>query len=793
MFDDKRAEKIAQFELKEVTHEDQTSTMAITQQTETNQVIAKESQNVSATAIPDSKPLPGSQSKLEAAVDIALNPPVDESKTPPQLGDRYEVLEFIGSGGMGTVWKVYDKVLMETFAVKVLKPGLLTDAIAVKRFEKEASLASDLTHSNIAPIFGPGTDSRGHPFIILGYVDGDSLADILAIQGKLSEERALDIFTQLCEALSHAHMKGIIHRDIKPTNIIISKTESGGDMVHLVDFGIARCIHEELTKTQALTKSVDILGSPRYMSPEQFLGGQITNQSDIYSLGCVLYEMLTGFPPFTDENSVKLILQHLSETPDLTKVPLNLQMLVGRCLSKNIEIRYPSVDNLLQRLTLDSSRMIGVPTGIHTPHIAVTAFVIIIIAYVLYIPPAVLNPITLFPAVCSMAWLYVSDVNTKNPGRSVDYRVLEFNLFLVSIAATLLIFLSFTHVKNIELIAGTILAIVFPLLVIQPRAIELYTKLISALLRRQPRPFRSLLEQQITDRFGLTFARWMVRIGSAWAAISFFLPATALICGVTIDHTNILPFFGCLAQTIAVMLLRVCVDFITGKRKELASLWFSTKVQAALTAFVLIIAFGVTSTIGKAGFNQLVQQVYQGESQGQMQERLEALNYPDSLLAIKAKLMAAYSLWESHECESEALALCQQVIENKRVNEPAILASAYALRYKINSSLRPGATDSSDLEKGLSILEGAKGAAFPSGLESAFLSYLRPEQFERAAVTIGDLAAKNGDLGIAKRSLKLAEKCRSTFMSHVVYDWLVLRQKIEALSAQSTKNGANGK
>jgi serine/threonine protein kinase len=100
----------------------------------------------------------------------------------------------------------------------------------------------------------PGTDSQGRPFIIMGYVDGESLADILAREGKLSEERALDIFTQICEALSHSHMKGIIHRDIKPSNIIISKTESGGDMVHIVDFGIARCIYDEVTKTQALTK-----------------------------------------------------------------------------------------------------------------------------------------------------------------------------------------------------------------------------------------------------------------------------------------------------------------------------------------------------------------------------------------------------------------------------------------------------------------------------------------------------------------------------------------------------------
>lgn len=98
-------------------------------------------------------------------------------------------------------------------------------------------------------------------------------------------------------------MKGIVHRDIKPSNIIISKTESGADMVHVVDFGIARCVYDEVTKTQALTKAVDIFGSPRYMRPEQFLGQEVTGQSDIYSLGCVLYEMLSGAPPFTEEST----------------------------------------------------------------------------------------------------------------------------------------------------------------------------------------------------------------------------------------------------------------------------------------------------------------------------------------------------------------------------------------------------------------------------------------------------------------------------------------------------------
>jgi Serine/threonine protein kinase len=243
----------------------------------------------------------------------------DTSETPPDLGPRYDILGLVGTGGMGTVWKVHDKELGEDFAIKVLKPELVTDETALKRFQKEANLASELTHANIAAIFGPGEDGSGRPYIIMRYVDGESLADILKREGKLSEERAMDIFSQLCEALSHSHMKGIVHRDIKPSNIIISKTESGADLVQLVDFGIARCVYDEVTKTQALTKAVDVFGSPRYMSPEQLLGQEVTGQSDIYSLGIVLYEMLTGEPPFTSDNPIELMIQQISQEPNYSK------------------------------------------------------------------------------------------------------------------------------------------------------------------------------------------------------------------------------------------------------------------------------------------------------------------------------------------------------------------------------------------------------------------------------------------------------------------------------------------
>lgn len=283
-----------------------------------------------------------------AAVSEHAEPPKLESGGTPQttsykkpdLGARYEVLEFIGAGGMGSVWKVFDKELNGYFAVKVLLPALVADDVSLKRFQKEAELASELNHPNIVAIYGPGSDLEGNPTIIMRLVAGESLEEILKREGKLSEERATDIAQQICEALVYSHSKGIVHRDIKPSNIIISKTESGADLVQLVDFGIARCVYEQKTATMAITQAVDMLGSPLYMSPEQLLGQEVTEASDMYSFGCVFYEMLTGKPPFYDENPVKVVLMHISENSDLLPLPEKLRFTLESMLQKTPGIRF---------------------------------------------------------------------------------------------------------------------------------------------------------------------------------------------------------------------------------------------------------------------------------------------------------------------------------------------------------------------------------------------------------------------------------------------------------------------
>lgn len=280
--------------------------------------------------------------------DIAIVGNAVGALSKPDLGARYDVLDYVGAGGMGTVWKVHDKELNEVFAIKVLKPELLSDETSVKRFQQEARLASDLTHANIAAIFGPGEDTAGRPFIIMRYVEGESLADILKREGKLDPERAMDIFWQVHAALAHSHMKGIVHRDIKPSNIIISRTESGGEIVSIIDFGISKSIYEQFSKTQALTKAIDVFGSPQYMSPEQLLGKEVGPESDFYSLGCVLYEMITGAPPFVSESPVELVVMQLNETANMTSIPSRYVETLGICLEKAPENRklLPGSDGL---------------------------------------------------------------------------------------------------------------------------------------------------------------------------------------------------------------------------------------------------------------------------------------------------------------------------------------------------------------------------------------------------------------------------------------------------------------
>lgn len=272
------------------------------------------------------------------------------------LGDRYEVISLLGQGGMGAVYKVHDHTLNKTLAIKVLNSALVEDKKSIKRFEQEAQSASNLTHANLGAIYEFGMGKAGAPYLVMDYLPGKNLGDIIKSEGYLDVQRAIDVFIQTAEAIEHAHMKGVIHRDVKPANIIINRDEKGIDYVKLVDFGIAKVLPGASNATKNLTQTGEIFGSPLYMSPEQCLGNPLDGRSDIYALGCVMFESLTGKAAFDAENPIKTIFRHVNEDPPAIhhsyNVPETLKRVIAHCLDREPDKRYQTVSDLLRDLRI---------------------------------------------------------------------------------------------------------------------------------------------------------------------------------------------------------------------------------------------------------------------------------------------------------------------------------------------------------------------------------------------------------------------------------------------------------
>lgn len=277
----------------------------------------------------------------------------------PDLGDSYEVLCKIGSGGMGEVYKVRCIETGQTLAAKVLKKELMVDEHALKRFETEANTIIDISHENVVNMHRCLRSSDGRPFIVMDFIEGKTLSDIIQ-EGPIDNTRALEIALQLCDALETIHKLKIVHRDLKPSNIMI---DSGGKL-KLLDFGIAR-LQTDVRATQSLTETGDIVGSPAYMSPEQCLGMSLDERSDIYSLGCILYEIFSGQPVFKGQNSIDYVIQHLNESPpylgsiwtrNLTGIA------VMGCLAKSPGERHQSVGEIRELLLNGKKGGFGVTT-----------------------------------------------------------------------------------------------------------------------------------------------------------------------------------------------------------------------------------------------------------------------------------------------------------------------------------------------------------------------------------------------------------------------------------------------
>ncbi|OBB68472.1 Stk1 family PASTA domain-containing Ser/Thr kinase [Mycobacterium sp. 852014-50255_SCH5639931] len=261
--------------------------------------------------------------------------------TPQHLSDRYELGEILGFGGMSEVHLARDVRLHRDVAVKVLRADLARDPSFYLRFRREAQNAAALNHPSIVAVYDTGeaeTPTGPLPYIVMEYVDGVTLRDIVHTDGPLPPRRAIEIIADACQALNFSHQNGIIHRDVKPANIMISSTNA----VKVMDFGIARAIADS---GNSVTQTAAVIGTAQYLSPEQARGDTVDARSDVYSLGCVLYEILTGEPPFTGDSPVAVAYQHVREDPIPPShrhegISADLDAVVLKALAKNPDNRY---------------------------------------------------------------------------------------------------------------------------------------------------------------------------------------------------------------------------------------------------------------------------------------------------------------------------------------------------------------------------------------------------------------------------------------------------------------------
>ncbi|MDZ4834139.1 MAG: protein kinase [Candidatus Melainabacteria bacterium] len=255
--------------------------------------------------------------------------------------EQYMVLEELGRGGMGIVYRCKDRKLMKEVAVKVI--GWNVDDEAIIRFHKEATTLGKLQHRNILGVQHFGHSDDDSLYLVMDLLTGRSLSELIELQKLPSFEEALEIFIQLCDGLGHAHGKGILHRDIKPSNVFIARYEAGELQVVITDFGLAKLVSED----QNLTQAGSTMGSPPYMSPEQCEGKLVDERSDIYSLGCLMFELLTTTIPFQGETIPHLMMQHITEDPPTLaerapelNFPPEMDRIIAKCLAKNPAERY---------------------------------------------------------------------------------------------------------------------------------------------------------------------------------------------------------------------------------------------------------------------------------------------------------------------------------------------------------------------------------------------------------------------------------------------------------------------
>jgi serine/threonine-protein kinase len=286
---------------------------------------------------------------LDIGANVGLGATLEESEsasisTGTDFGPRYHVESLLGSGGMGKVYKARDRELDRTVAIKVLRPDLMTDPMALQRFKHELLLASSISHPNILRIHDLG-EYNGVKFISMAYVDGGDLTQLLRKEGRLPLDRALNILRQLAAALAAAHGVNVVHRDLKPQNILLGSE----DHIYVTDFGIAKTLESDRT---SVTRTGAVLGTPLYMSPEQVEGKPVDHRSDLYTYGLIFYEMLTGILPFTGDTTFQLMYQRVHQLPKrpelvIPDLPPYLSRICLKCLEKEPANRYQSATEIL--------------------------------------------------------------------------------------------------------------------------------------------------------------------------------------------------------------------------------------------------------------------------------------------------------------------------------------------------------------------------------------------------------------------------------------------------------------
>ncbi|PQP23206.1 Stk1 family PASTA domain-containing Ser/Thr kinase [Rhodococcus opacus] len=267
--------------------------------------------------------------------------------TPRNLSSRYELGEILGFGGMSEVHLARDVRLSRDVAIKVLRADLARDPTFYLRFRREAQNAAALNHPAIVAVYDTGeaeTEAGPLPYIVMEYVDGDTLRDIVRSEGPMAPRRAMEVISDVCAALDFSHRNGIVHRDVKPANVMINRAGA----VKVMDFGIARAISDA---SSPMTQTAAVIGTAQYLSPEQARGEQVDARSDVYSLGCVLFEILTGEPPFKGDSPVAVAYQHVREDPQTPSavnpdIPRELDSVILKAMSKNPANRYQTAADM---------------------------------------------------------------------------------------------------------------------------------------------------------------------------------------------------------------------------------------------------------------------------------------------------------------------------------------------------------------------------------------------------------------------------------------------------------------